>query len=124
MNTRQWNLYKYLKKQTDFKLQEEIAIDLGLWSGGDNFHTSRVRRLMTSDIQAINESDVIQKVIVSTSQGIKIASPDEFYRYRKSEYGQIFRKLARLRKLERKAGLHNQKRVVFNSEREFIEAFM
>ncbi|HOM77665.1 MAG TPA: hypothetical protein PLT50_00465 [bacterium] len=124
MNTRQWNLYKYLKKQTDFKLQEEIAIDLGLWSGGDNFHTSRVRRLMTSDIQAINESDVIQKVIVSTSQGIKIATSEEFDKFIRAEFGQIFRKLKRARKLVKKAGLHNQKRIVFNNEREFIEAFM
>ncbi len=124
MNTRQWNLYKYLKKQTDFVKREDIARDLGLWDSDAPFQLSSVRREMTDDIKTINESDTIQKIIISTGQGIKIATSEEFDKFIRAEFGQIFRKLKRARKLVKKAGLHNQKRIVFNNEREFIEAFM
>lgn len=67
------------------------------------FLNSVSRRRLTKDIQAINDSDDVDVIIISnTVKGIKIANEEEFDRQIKKEYSAVFRKLRRIRKKERK----------------------
>lgn len=129
LNTRQWELYNYLKDQDGWRTQFSVAMDLShLYDvkGGDieHFHDCHARHLMTDDIRAINASDVIQKMILSSAKGIKIATEEEAIKHIKSKASAVFRQLARVRKLEKKAGLDGQLRMVFGSEREIIQSFI
>lgn len=128
LNARQWALYNLLKNNPDrYMTQLDIAIKLKefypLGYTADTFHDSPARHMLTKDIRAINGSDVIQKIIISNSRGVKIASAAEFESYINAEFAAIFRKLARTRRKAKKAGLDGQMRIVLGHERDTIEAF-
>ena len=81
--------------------------------------------MITKDIRTINNSDIIQKVIIANRNGVKLANEQEFTRYIKSEYSAIFRRLERTRKKERKAGLDGQMKITLGKyERDTVEAFV
>lgn len=129
LNHRQWSLYNYLKERGDqWTFQEEIAHALPQWycpADMDDFHNTRERHRMTNDIRIINESSVIQKVIISNPKyGIKIANEAEWQAAIRREYASVFKKLKRIRQKERKGLMDGQTRLVFQSEREVIEAFL
>ena len=99
LNTRQWALYNFLKEQGDeWTTQYEVAFALVEHYGKpdkDNFHDSKARLQMTRDIRKINTSSVIQKVIISSPKGIKIANAEEFDRHVQKEIKAAIRKLLR-----------------------------
>ena len=120
LNARQWALYNLLKNNPDrYLTQIEIAYGLREYYDtsfyNDQFHDSATRHLITKDIRAINKSEVIQKIIISNSQGVKIASSAEFEKYINAEFASIFRKLERTRQKAKKAGLDGQMRIVLGS---------
>ena len=128
LNARQWAVYNLLKNNPDrYLTQIEIAYalkehyDTSFYN--DQFHDSATRHLLTKDIRTINKSEVIQKIVISNSKGVKIASSAEFEQYINAEFAAIFRKLARTRQKARKAGLDGQMRIVLGNERDTIEAF-
>lgn len=127
LNSRQWKLYGYLKERGDkWTAQVNIAIDLSDEYGGfdcDNFHDCSARHLMTDDIRAINASDVIQKIIISSPKGIKLASKDDFAGYLKRQYAALWRRKKRIDKVAHKCLTDGQIRLVFGEEREIIHAF-
>lgn len=129
LNNRQLDLYNLLKNNPDKAFFEiEICCSMPNWYICTNttpatFHDSPARQLITADIRTINECDTIQKIIISTPDGVKLASKEEAERYIKGQYAAIFRKLKRIRKLERKAGLDGQYRLTIGKERNVIEAF-
>lgn len=128
LNSRQWKLYTILKDNGDcFIKQVEVARRLPQYYGeyeADKFHDSPARLLMTKDIRSINEAGVIQKIVISSPKGIKLSNEAEFKRYIRAEFGAIFRKLTRTRIKAGKAARNRQGRIVFNSERDFVEAFL
>lgn len=128
LNSRQWTLYNYLKEKGDvWTTQLEIASHIigYLFNGKPSeFHDSLARQQMTKDIQKINNSGVIQKVIISSSKGIKLANKKEFEKYISGEFAAVFRKLKRVRIKAKKGGLDGQMRITFNKERDTIEAFI
>ena len=73
----------------------------------DVYHNSAARRLLTRDIEYINTNDVIDKIIISGSRGIKIANEDDLDEFLKAEFTEVFKKLKRLRKIAKKA-THDQ----------------
>lgn len=128
LTKRQWRLYNYLKASTGWVTQYELALNLEIeypCTSEDlkDFHNSNARKIMTADIRAINKSDVIQKMIISSSRGVKLATEEEATRYIKAKYAAIFRQLERARKLESKAGLDGQFKLTFGKEREIVQAF-
>jgi hypothetical protein len=128
LNARQWALYNLLKNNPDrYMTQIEIVYGLKEYYDtsfyNDQFHDSKARHLLTKDIREINQSEVIQKIIISNNRGVKIASSAEFAQYINAEFASIFRKLARTRQKARKAGLDGQMRIVLGRERDTIEAF-
>lgn len=129
LNLRQWALYGYLKSQGDkWTFQEDIAYALPEWyhpTSNEDFHNTRERKLMTKDIQAINNSTIIQKIIISSPKyGVKLATESEWRESIKREYINVFNKLKRIRHKEKKGCLDGQMRLVFKSERAVIEAFL
>lgn len=129
LTPRQWALYNFLKERGDqWTTQLDIAYalkdfyDVSLITN-ENFHDSRARLQITMDIRAINDSDVIQKIIIPSSKGVKIATEDEWQKSIKRDYISLFKKLDRIRKKERKGQMDGQTRFVFKSERDTIEAF-
>lgn len=128
LNARQWALYNLLKSNPDRYLTQLSIVyalkdfyDTSFYN--DQFHDSAARMQLTMDIRTINSSDVIQKVIISNRNGVKIANREEFEQYINAEFAAIFRKLARTRQKARKAGLDGQMRIVMGQERDTIEAF-
>lgn len=130
LNSRQFALYNYLKSRgNEWTYQEDIAKALPDWYApieeAKDYHNTKERHLMTKDIRAINESSVIQKVIISNpSRGVKIATEDEWKECIKREYTSVFNKLKRIRNKERKGLMNGQTRLVFKTERDTIEAFL
>ena len=109
-SSRQAELYAFLIQRGDKWTRMQTAVNnLDQYPDyGINFHNSGARRLLTSDIEAINSSDQYEKIIISGNHGIKLASEKEYRRFLTSEYAEIFRKLKRVRKIARKAGKDQQ----------------
>lgn len=115
----------------EWSTQRNVAVDLVGYYGEDgefldteNFHDSPARMLMTADIRAINDSSVIQKVIISSPKGIKLANKEEFDRYIRKEIMSAVRRLMRAKRKAEKGNRDGQMRLVFNSERDTVKAFI
>lgn len=129
LTPRQWALYNFLKEQGDkWTTQIDIAYALknhyDVSFADEKFHDSRARLQITMDIRALNDSDVIQKIIMSSSKGVKIANESEFDLYIRREIGAVIRRLSRVKRKAEKAKLDGQTRIVFKSGRDTIEAFI
>lgn len=125
LTPRQWKLYNFLKEQEDWVKQERISSSLPDLYGtsGTPFHDTIARINITNDIRAIKKSDVIQKIVISSAKGVKIATQDDFGIYFDHKLKALKKQIKLLYKQLKKAQLNNQTRIVFNSERDFIEAF-
>ncbi len=116
MNITQKKLYEFLLEQGEkYTPQSEIARELFREFGNGecclepkDYHNTSERCLMLRCKQSINDSADFEKIIISNSKGMKIANESEAERYLKSQYESLFRKLRRLRTMERKCNLHNQ----------------
>lgn len=130
LNARQWKLYNLLKEKGDeWTYQATLAAEIPeyKYDGEEDFalfHDSAVRMQMTADIRAINDSSVIQKVIISSPKGIKLANKDEFDRYIRKEIMAAVRRLMRAKRKAAKGSRDGQMRIVFNSERDTVKAFI
>lgn len=124
---RRETLYSLLLKEEGWVEQECIAaLMFPYYSDYDegHFHESSARYLMTTDIQAINSDPNYEKIIICSNVGIKIATEEDIDGYLKSQYSVLFRKLKRIRNIERKAGLDGQIKADFDGHaNRIIEAF-
>lgn len=129
LTPRQWKLYNFLKERGDqWTTQFDIACALSDHYDksftADKFHDSRARLQITMDIRALNDSDVIQKIIMSSSKGVKIANESEFDKYIGREINAAVRRLMRAKRKAEKGNRDGQMRLVLNKERDTIEAFL
>lgn len=120
---RQEALYSFLLERGDRWTSMEQATDSiqlypAYFSG--YYHNSTARRLLTRDIEEINDSEAYEKIIVSGRHGIKLASENEFERFLKAEFREIFKKLRRVRRISKKGSSDQQ----INLEGEIREAFL
>ena len=114
MQSRQWRLYEYLKEQDDFKSIPEIMDQLNY----DN------RRLLTADLQAIKVNPTINKILITSRVGIKLASSkEEADMYLEREKIEILSRLKRYIQQAKQMQLDNQTQIVWNSEKDTIEVF-
>lgn len=129
-----WKIYNYLKDHTgEWVPQEHLALDLfgdELYKEGYayyanfNFHNSNVRKKLTNAIRNLNNSSVIQKIILSSSKGVKIAEKDEIDKYIGRHINAVVARLNRLKLIAKKASLDGQYKITFGKyERQIIEAF-
>lgn len=128
LNSRQWALYNHLKDRGDqWTTQCEIARALpeyGYTGTSSEFHDSGTRMQMTADVRKINDSGIIQKIVISSPRGIKIASTNEFERYIRKEISAAVRRLMRAKRKAEKGNRDGQMRLVLGSERDIIKAFI
>lgn len=130
LNSRQFALYNYLKKNKDkWVTQEQIARDLPEYYPIDtdkDFHNyCTARKRMSMDIKVINKSGLIQKTILSSNKGVKIASREEHRIYIQRLKIAAMKRLAYVYSLEKKAAKDGQFKITFGAyERSVIEAFM
>ena len=131
LTTRQWALYNYLKERGDeWTYQATCASEIPEYNYDGNedfslFHDSAARLQMTADIRAINDSDVIQKIIISSKNGIKLANKEEFETYIEKEISAALRRLIRARRKAKKGSLDNQFRIPLGKyERDYIQAYI
>lgn len=73
-----------------------------------NFHNSTYRRTITRDIQAINNSDKFDGIIVHSTNGVHLATKVDAEIYIDSECAEAIRKLNAARKMAKKMGLDGQ----------------
>lgn len=128
LNSRQWKLYVYLKKQTDYVSLRQILKDIPEYEFNQDskseFNNSAARRMLTDDLQKIKEDPIIQKVLLTSSKGVKLASSmEEAKVYFEKEEIRLAKEWKRLWLSKRKAMQDTQTYMVFNSERGIVEAF-
>ncbi|MBQ9347888.1 MAG: hypothetical protein IJT94_11230 [Oscillibacter sp.] len=120
---RQEELYKFLLGRGDkWTSMEQTTDTIRLYPAyfRTTYHNSTARRLLTRDIETINLSGRYEKVIISGTKGIKLATRDEFSRFVKAECREIFAKLKRVRQIIRKGSDDQQ----VDFEGEIREAFL
>lgn len=113
---RQKALYEFLLEQGEkYTPQSEIARELyNEFGNGEcclapkEYHGTSERLDLLRCKQSINDSADFEKIIISNNKGMKIATETEAERYLANQYKALFRKLRRLRTMERKCNLHNQ----------------
>ena len=116
MNERQIALYEYLiKKGDNWTTQAEIARDLFEHYGNGecclepkDYHDSTERLVLLRDLQELRVNPEFEKLVISSSKGIKIANEAEFDRYIKLQYNSAIRKLARIYKMAKKSNRDGQ----------------
>lgn len=111
---RQTALYDYLISRGDrWTSLEQVTDSIILYPAyfRTNYHDSNARRLLTQDIHDINNDPQYSKIIISGNKGIKLANQEEAARYIRSEYKEVFKKLKKVRRMERKCGLNGQIRI-------------
>lgn len=132
LNTRQWKVYHLLRDNSDkwlsqFEIVKRLEEEYGEYKGDPNlFHDSMQRVVLTDDIRQINQSAYIQKIILSSSLGIKIASKEEYEVYSISRWKSIKRMISRLAWKDHKAKLDGQMKLVFGESmaRDYYETFV
>jgi hypothetical protein len=131
LTPRQWKLYELLKDNTQrwitqLEIQKTMSSDYPDYDGQKNFHDSNARYDIGEDICKINESDVIQKIILSSSSGIKIATADEYRVWSQNKWKSLKQQISRLAWKDHKSRLDGQMKLVFGEsmERDYYEAFV
>ena len=120
---RRQTLYRFLLSRGDkWTSMEQTTDSIRLYPAyfKTTYHNSVARRMLTADIEAINNSDHFDKIIVSGNRGIKLATEPEFERFLSAEFREVFKKLKRLRRIARKGSRDQQ----INLEGEITEAFL
>lgn len=130
LTTRQWNLYNYLKENTDIYLKKEqivANVDGYIYKDWQNEHNQNAFRQLRDDIRNINSNQTrIQKIIISNKIGYKLATEKEFESWKISQWKLIKRKLYRMGVIDDKALKNNQMRLVEDGSnaRLYVESFV
>lgn len=128
MNDRQRKLYELLLLYGEYPIKQadigRIFIDDYDDCDCKDYHNSHARQVLTADIREINNDLSVEKIIVSSKNGIKLATKDEAIRYIKRQYAALFRKLKRIRTLEKKARLDGQFKIFTDENGDFVSSFV
>ena len=127
LTTRQWDLYNFLKSQyerEEYISKIEICTNLPQhYSVGENL--SRFGRTIEEDVRAINDSLVIQKIIVSNNKGYKIGTKEECEEYIDKRFQRDLKSMKLNWQLIKKVELDGQMRITLSKyEKEYIETFI
>ena len=131
LTPRQWKLYDFLKENdqewiTQFEIAKRLSQHYGNFNGDPKlFHDNFIRYDLTEDIRKINQSDVIQKIILSSAKGVKIANEEEYRVWSLNKWRSIKSMIKRLAWKDDKAKLNGQMKLVFgdSESRNYFETF-
>ena len=109
---RQVALVAVLEFHNRWMKQEEVLKTMGDFypsvREGIDVHNSHARSMLTKDIQEINESQTLNRIIVHSPKGIKVATEEEATKYLHNQYRETLNKLKRIKKMEKKMELNGQ----------------
>lgn len=116
MLSRQWKLYVFLKEHMDEYLSiVDIMKQTNLYND---------RRLLTRDLQVIKTNPTINRILITSRKGIKLASnKEEADEYLEQEKIEILSRLKRYFQQAHQIELDQQTQIVWNSEKDTIEVF-
>ena len=116
MLPRQWKLYEFLKDHMDEYLSiVDIMKQTNLYND---------RRLLTRDLQVIKTNPTINRILITSRKGIKLASnKEEADEYLEQEKIEILSRLKRYFQQAHQIELDQQTQIVWNSEKDTIEVF-
>lgn len=116
MLSRQWKLYDFLKEHMDEYLSiVDIMKQTNLYND---------RRLLTRDLQVIKTNPTINRILITSRKGIKLASnKEEADEYLEQEKIEILSRLKRYFQQAHQIELDQQTQIVWNSEKDTIEVF-
>lgn len=118
MNTRQWLLYEFLKEKMDHYLSRKAIMRLS------GLYENETSRTLTRDLQVIKENPTINRIIITSRKGIKIASTKkEADEYLEREKIEILSRFKRYFQQAHNIELDKQTQIVFNCEKDTIEVF-
>lgn len=120
---RQVALYDYLLSRGDkWTSMERVTDSISLYPAffTSNYHNSTARRMLTKDIRDINSSDTFFKIIISGSDGIKLATENELSKFLSAETAEVLEKLKIIRKIMKKVSRDQQ----IDLEGRIAEAFL
>ena len=124
LNTRQWDLYNYLKENyaegvyiSKYEICQALPQHYNV-----NVNETRMCRLVENDIRIINDDDIIQKIIVSNNKGYKIGNKVEVDNYLNRRTNSEKKSRDLTKKLKRKAKLDGQY-TWLGKKRDVIEAY-
>lgn len=130
LTTRQWNLYNYLKENTDIYLTKEqivANVDGYTFNSWQNEHNQSAYSQLRDDIRKINSNQTrIQKIIISNKVGYKLATEKEFEDWKYRQWKMIKGKLFRMGIIDDKARKNNQLKLIEDNSkaRVYVEAFV
>ena len=109
-------LYEYLLAKGDtWTPQVVVARELFAEFGNgecclaeNEYHDTHERHVLSQTISDINFSSEFDKIIISSSKGIKLANEEEHHRYVANQYRSILRKLKRAYIMEKKGNANGQ----------------
>ena len=126
MNTRQYDLYNFLKDNYAdgrYISKKEICEALPkyyVFKSDTNRHNVDIEQ----DIREINNWENMQKCIVSNKKGYKIGNEEECNEYLKRRFNTTLKTLKQLYSIKKRLEKNGQYRLVFGEERNIIESFI
>lgn len=116
MLSRQWKLYDFLKEHMDEYLSiVDIMKQTNLYND---------RRLLTRDLQVIKTNPTINRILITSRKGIKLASTkEEADKYLEQEKIEILSRFKRYFQQAHQIELDKQTQIVWNCEKDTIEVF-
>lgn len=123
INERQLKLYNYLLNQDGWtnrvEILRDLASDYNYVDYGDLYHNPSAV-LLTRDINVLNNSSDIRKLIISNSQlGVKVATKDEAKDFLLKNYAETIKRLQKHHFLQEKLNKDGQVTI----ENKVIETF-
>lgn len=123
LNSRQWKLYDFLKTQTKYLSRRDILKELSELYGKTHHTNDYPMRALTRDLQAIKDSVRIDKVLITSRKGIKLAQTyNEFVSYYENEKIETLSRLKRIIAQGNKMKNNGQHVIVFGKEKDIVEA--
>ena len=136
LTPRQWRLYELLKKiynddskafMSTYQIIEAMPKDYYYlkveMENGTPLHDCQCQQNIRADINALRNSNQIDRIVYSTSKGYKIATEEEADKLLHRWMSEAVAKLKMYWKNKKSAELNGQYRLVFNKERNIVEVF-
>lgn len=132
LTPRHWFLYRLLRENnghwiTEHYIYKKLKRFYKEFDYSEsNFHDSFARVRIGKDILELNNSERIQKIILSSAKGVKIADRNEYKKWSDLRWASLKRMISRLVIKDKKFKLDGQMKILFdeNSDaRNYYETF-
>lgn len=125
LTNRQKDLYNLLSSYNRWFSKEEIVIRLpqsyNRFMERTSDHNSSCYLNIRNDVRVLNDSDEIDKIIVSSTKGYKIANEEEAKEYIKRRFARDYKSLKLNYKLVSKCKLNGQIDIDFKEYNTYVE---